>query len=441
MAYEIEFRIPPTGEQMDDARLVGWLVQPGESFAADQVLLEIETDKSVIEIPAPGAGRMLAHLFEVDDRIPADAPIARLQLEGEAETEVAPAATPQAQAAETPSAPTAAPTPAAPPMPHDGPVGGRVLATPAARAALRANRLDASSISGSGPGGRVTLSDVDRAGMPAGNVAAAQNGREGTSFVPTRHGAIRLKTWAAPGNQGVPATTVLIHGLFADLQSWASMALHLSRTGRRVVALDLPVHGESEATVDGFASLVDCVADAVDAGTTGPIVLVGHSFGAAVAAHLSTRPGLPVAGLVLLAPLGLGTEIEQRFVDGVLDGHTPEALGRELSRLSTSGAVPSAAYLEDLRAKIAARREALTAICTSAAVNGIQQLSIRAQLEAAPCPVSIVHGRADEIIPWQHALNAPPKSALHLAPHVGHMPQWDATALTTEVIARASAIR
>ncbi len=437
MAYEIEFGIPPTGEQMDEARLVSWLVQPGQSFAADQVLLEIETDKSVIEIAAPGAGRMIEHLIEVDARIPMGSPVARLMLEGEAAQDAAAPSSPHPDVDRQPAATPTAPASAVSTVPVEGPASGRIPMTPAARAALHARGLEPPAIAGSGPGGRVTLSDVQRAGRgePVGIAGA------GTSSVPTRHGSIHLKTWEPSGSHGASTTVVLIHGLFADLEAWAAMALHLSRAGRRVVALDLPAHGESQAAVADFASLVESVGDAVDAATGGPVVLVGHSFGAAVTAHLLARPGLPVQAAVLLAPLGLGTEIEQRFVDGVLNGGTSEALGRELAKLSTSGAVPSAAYLEDLRGRIAARRATLAAVCDGVAVNGVQQLYIRGQLDAAPCPVSIVHGRADEIIPWQHALNAPPKVALHLAPHVGHMPQWDATALTTEVVMRASATR
>lgn len=436
MAYEIEFGIPPTGEQMDEARLVSWRVQPGDSFEADQVLLEIETDKSVIEVTAPRMGRMIEHLIDVDARISLGSPVARLMLEGEADPEAAAPPGPQTDIATFTTATPISSASAVPATPNENSVSGWIPMTPAARAALRAGGLQPSSIAGSGPGGRLTLSDVQR----AGNGGSIRVGREGEFSVPTRHGNIHLKTWNASGNRGASATVVLIHGLFADLQAWGAMALHLSRAGSRVVALDLPVHGNSEAVADDFASLVESVGDAVDGATEGPIVLVGHSFGAAVAAHLVDRPCLPVQALVLLAPLGLGTEIEQRFLDGVLNGHTAEALGRELSKLSASGAVPSDAYLEDLRARIAARRAALVAVCNGVAVRGVQQVAIRARLDAAPCPVAIVHGRADEIIPWQHALNAPPRAALHLAPHVGHMPQWDATALTTEVIARAAAI-
>ena len=437
MAYEIEFGIPPTGEQMDEARLVTWLVQPGESFAADQVLLEIETDKSVIEIAAPGAGRMIEHLIEVDARIPMGSPVARLMLEGAAAQDATAPSSRDPDADRQPAATPTAPASNVPTTPAEGQASVRIPMTPAARAALGARGLEASAIAGSGPGGRVTLSDVQRAGRGA----PVRMAGAGASSVPTRHGSIHLKTWEPSGSHGASTTVVLIHGLFADLEAWAATALHLSRAGRRVVALDLPAHGESEAAVADFASLVESVGDAVDAATEGPVVLVGHSFGAAVTAHVLARPGLPVQAAVLLAPLGLGTEIEQRFVDGVLNGGTSEALGRELAKLSTSGAVPSAAYLDELRARIAARRATLAAVCDDVAVNGVQQVFIRGQLDAAPCPVSIVHGRADEIIPWQHALNAPPKVALHLAPHVGHMPQWDATALTTEVIIRASVTR
>ncbi|ODT37822.1 MAG: hypothetical protein ABS55_02395 [Lautropia sp. SCN 70-15] len=422
---------------MDEARLVTWLVQPGESFAADQVLLEIETDKSVIEIAAPGAGRMIEHLIEVDARIPMGSPVARLMLEGAAAQDATAPSSRDPDADRQPAATPTAPASNVPTTPAEGQASVRIPMTPAARAALGARGLEASAIAGSGPGGRVTLSDVQRAGRGA----PVRMAGAGASSVPTRHGSIHLKTWEPSGSHGASTTVVLIHGLFADLEAWAATALHLSRAGRRVVALDLPAHGESEAAVADFASLVESVGDAVDAATEGPVVLVGHSFGAAVTAHVLARPGLPVQAAVLLAPLGLGTEIEQRFVDGVLNGGTSEALGRELAKLSTSGAVPSAAYLDELRARIAARRATLAAVCDDVAVNGVQQVFIRGQLDAAPCPVSIVHGRADEIIPWQHALNAPPKVALHLAPHVGHMPQWDATALTTEVIIRASVTR
>ncbi len=433
MAYEIEFVIPPTGEQMDEARLVTWMSQPGESFAAGQVLLEIETDKSVIEIVAPGAGRMIEHLIGVDMRIPMNSPVARLMLEGEPVPEPTVSSTSQPDVDRQPAATPTTPTSLAPVAAVESAAADRIPITPAARAALQARGLKASSIVGSGPGGRVTLSDVNRTGR--GHPATGAN----ASLVPTRHGSIHLKTWEPSGRHSGSTTVVLIHGLFADLEAWAAMALHLSRAGRRVVALDLPAHGHSEAVIRDFASLVESVGDAVDTVAEGPIVLVGHSFGAAVATHLLTRPGLLIQSAVLLAPIGLGTEIEQRFVDGVLNSRTFEALGRELAKLSASGAVPSAAYLEELRARIAGRKTALTAICDAVAVNGVQQLFIRGQLDAAPCPVSIIHGRADEIIPWQHALNAPPRAALHLVPHVGHMPQWDATTLTTEVIIQASA--
>jgi len=68
-----------------------------------------------------------------------------------------------------------------------------------------------------------------------------------------------------------------------------------------------------------------------------------------------------------------------------------------------------------------------------------QSRSIVETLASLSAPVTLVHGREDAVIPWQHALNAPPATALHLLPGTGHMPHWEAVALTTNIIIRAAA--
>lgn len=440
MTHKIDFTIPPTGEPLDAARLVSWMVQPGQSFVADEILLEIETDKSVIEVPAPKAGRMIEHLVAVDGRINADTPVAWLELEGEAPPEEAsPAAQPSAA-----SGPELAPEPARvesvrEDLPSAQQSSHRIPATPAARHAMHSRNLEPAAVQGTGPAGRITLADVGRATQGSTPSASARGHDARVSEVATRCGVFRLKAWEpAQAPRTGAATVVLLHGLFADLDSWAALAVNLSRAGHRVLAFDLPGHGGTEVSAATLGEIVDVTSEAIEIAAMGPVVLVGHSFGAAVAARIAERLRTAVRSLVLIAPLGLGTEIDQAFISGVLYARTAVALERELSRLTADSALPSASYINELLARIDARRETLAALCADACWNGIQQLSIRGSLQAISCPISILHGRSDAIIPWTHALNAPPRVALHLVARVGHMPQWEASAVAVELILRAA---
>ncbi|WP_334159667.1 biotin/lipoyl-containing protein, partial [Achromobacter insolitus] len=84
MTRTLDMVVPPTGEALDAARLVAWIVAPGQAFKTGDVLVEIETDKSIIEVPAHDDGIMVEHLVAVDGIVNADTVIARIQMEGEA---------------------------------------------------------------------------------------------------------------------------------------------------------------------------------------------------------------------------------------------------------------------------------------------------------------------------------------------------------------------
>lgn len=447
MTHVITFTLPPTGEVQDTARLVSWQVQPGQAFARDDVLLEIETDKSVIEIPAADDGKMVEHLVGADSVIGMDTPLARLEFEGDApetETEASDSPPPDAPLSSRGPPPAALPTPPPAISAHAAPVpavvqGSRRWATPAARSAIRESQLDPQQIQGSGPGGRATLADVALA-TPSVKKGRPSKGVIDTEMVDTRFGSIRIRTWGPEGTSVTSSSIVLIHGMFADIEAWASLALSLSRSGQRVLALDLPGHGESSAEVDRFDDIVESAAQALAHVPGQRHILVGHSLGGAVAARLACRPALAAQALVLIAPMGLGTEIEHRFLKGVLHAGNNEAMGRELSRLTRAGTRPSDAFMDELRTRIKTRRDLLVRMSDAASWNGVQQVSISADLQRVLCPITVLHGRADAIIPWEHALSAPARAALHLIPDVGHMPQWEASALTTEVILRLSQV-
>jgi len=471
MAHTVNFAVPRMGEPIEGARLVAWNVPPGQAFRAGDVLLEIETDKSIVEVPAAQDGRMLEHLVAVDGRIDADTVVARIELDGDA-----PAAGPAA-AGEPGSAPPAAPVPApaetsaasaapsaasAPSADAAAPAAGRGArrpSTPAARRIARECGLDLDAVAGSGPDGRITQADAQAAADARTHIST----RSGTApyagagpgagpgareplpppgaagmcerDVPTRHGMLHAVQWQAAAPASAPQR-ILLHGVFGDAGVWAGTAAALQRAGLAATAIELPCHGRSASAAAGLDAVAEAVADAIAALCPGPVALVGHSYGGAVAARAARRPGLDVVSLTLLAPAGLGTGIAQDFLDGVLHAESDEALAREIRKITADGAAPSPAYLGELRRRIAADRDRLEAFCRAVARRGVQQADIAPDLAALACPVALVHGRRDAIIPWEHALNAPPRVALHLAPHAGHMVQWEAAALVSELLAR-----
>src|SRR5688500_6060662 len=147
---EIDLPLPRLGETMEEGCIVAWLKQPGDRFKRGEILLEVKTDKTVVEVPALQDGVMVRHLAAEADMIPVDAPIARIEVAGVAAASAAPK-----QAAEP--APTARR-----PTPHvarsTGTGGFR--ASPRARRLARDRGSDLAALTASGRHGRISGEDV-----------------------------------------------------------------------------------------------------------------------------------------------------------------------------------------------------------------------------------------------------------------------------------------
>ena len=157
----VEVKVPQLSESVAEATLLQWKKKPGEAVAIDEILIEIETDKVVLEVPAPSAGVMAAHVVADGGTVVSDQVIAQIDTEGQAGAAAVPAAAPAA------AAPAAASAPAA--------TGGSKgdVAMPAAAKILAEKGLQASDVAGSGKDGRVTKGDALAAGAkPAAAVAA-----------------------------------------------------------------------------------------------------------------------------------------------------------------------------------------------------------------------------------------------------------------------------
>lgn len=144
----VEVKVPQLSESVAEATLLQWKKKPGEAVAMDEILVEIETDKVVLEVPAPQAG-VLAEIVQADGAtVTADQVIAKIDTEGKG----------AAAAAAPAAAKAAAPAPAPAAAPAGGDKSG--IAMPAAAKIMADNNMAAGSVAGTGRDGRVTKGDV-----------------------------------------------------------------------------------------------------------------------------------------------------------------------------------------------------------------------------------------------------------------------------------------
>ena len=156
-----EFKLPDLGEGITEGEVRKWLVKEGDIVKRDQSLAELETDKAVVEMPSPAAGKILKIYHPEGGVIKVGEVLVTIGADGE----VTPA--PEVRkpsvsvVGELPEAPEAVPTPPqAIPVAATEPAGGAVLALPAVRQLATQLGVDLSKVKGTGPEGRITEEDV-----------------------------------------------------------------------------------------------------------------------------------------------------------------------------------------------------------------------------------------------------------------------------------------
>jgi 2-oxoglutarate dehydrogenase E2 component (dihydrolipoamide succinyltransferase) len=172
----IEVKVPQLPESVAEATLVNWHKKPGEAVKRDENLIDIETDKVVLELPAPGDG-VLAEITRPDGAtVTSNDVIAVIDTDGKAAApsdapRAAQSAAPAGAAATPAAAATATPSGAAPTT-MAAKSGDGATALPAARKMMADEGVDPSSVSGSGRGGRITKGDVAEAVRARGESGA-----------------------------------------------------------------------------------------------------------------------------------------------------------------------------------------------------------------------------------------------------------------------------
>jgi 2-oxoglutarate dehydrogenase E2 component (dihydrolipoamide succinyltransferase) len=149
----VEVKVPQLSESVAEATLLQWKKKPGDTVAADEILIEIETDKVVLEVPAPSAGVLSAIVQADGATVASEQVIAQIDTEGGAAAAAAPVAAPASAAPA--GAPVGAPVGAAP---ASASMAG--VAMPAAAKLMADNNMAPGSVTGTGKDGRVTKGDV-----------------------------------------------------------------------------------------------------------------------------------------------------------------------------------------------------------------------------------------------------------------------------------------
>ncbi|MDH4016338.1 MAG: 2-oxo acid dehydrogenase subunit E2 [Actinomycetota bacterium] len=229
----IDIRMPEISADVEEADVLSWLVAVGETVQAGDVLLEIETDKSTVEIESPATG-VLTEILVGDDTpgVAVGTLLARLDVaEGAEVAPATPASQPKAAGDRADAAAEPAPTPT--PEPEPPPTGGpEPAATALARRIAGQQGVELAGVTGSGARGRITRADVEeRLDRPA----------ESTGPAPR----------PAPGRERSPAPPAPL--------GEGSTRVPLSRM-RRTIAARL---SESKQTIPHFYLAADCRVDAL----------------------------------------------------------------------------------------------------------------------------------------------------------------------------------
>ncbi len=189
----IDITMPALSPTMEEGNLAKWLVKEGDTVSAGDVIAEIETDKATMEVEAVDEGVVAKLLVaEGTEGVKVNAVIAVLAEEGEDTSTVEAGTKPVADQASAPKedapaspAMSAAQAPATPSAPKSAPSGDRVFATPLARRIAEQNGVDLSTVTGSGPHGRIVKADVEgKSGSPVQIASASASSQNAATAAP-----------------------------------------------------------------------------------------------------------------------------------------------------------------------------------------------------------------------------------------------------------------
>jgi pyruvate/2-oxoglutarate dehydrogenase complex dihydrolipoamide acyltransferase (E2) component len=320
-----EFKLPDLGEGLTEGEVARWLVREGQDVAEDDPLVEIQTDKTTVEIPSPAGGVVSRILVEEGQVVPVGTVLVVIGSDGASHPAAAPdrartdASVPAASRGQTPG-------------PGPKGQGGRARATPLVRRVAQELGVELDSVAGTGPGGRVTEDDVRTAASAVSGGHAGEGRR-----IPVRGVRRLIVEHMARANREVPAVTWVEECDFSDVDLSLLVPLALKACseslrefpelnarleGDEIVLLDrydlgvavqtehglvVPVvRGCADRPVDELAADVKRLAEEARAGTLKPEDLRGSTFTVTSAGKLGGLFQTPLVNHPEVAILSVG---------------------------------------------------------------------------------------------------------------------------------------
>jgi len=250
-------------------------------------------------------------------------------------------------------------------------------------------------------------------------------------------GGTRLR-FLKMGEAGGPPV-LFIHGFGGDLNNWMFNQEALSEKNT-TYALDLPGHGGSTKTVgdgslDVFTAAVIAFMDAKNIKKTH---LVGHSMGGATALAVAVNAGDRTASLTLIAPAGLGNEINMDYINGFINQSRAKKLRGVLEMLvADPDAITSDMVDEVIKFKrVDGVGPALEKLRDGLMPGGSQGFSLKDALSTLTASVHVVWGQQDQILPANHADSLPANVEVTIYEKTGHMPHMEKATELNELIGK-----
>ena len=348
MAYE--FKLPDLGEGLTEGEIARWLVSEGQEVAEDDPLVEIQTDKTTVEIPSPAAGKVARILVAEGDVVPVGTVLVVI---GEADGSGGKAATASDRHRErrlssaAPSEERPREEPAAPVsdmargQTPDSDPRGRVRATPLVRRFAQELGVELEGLEGTGPQGRVTDEDVRKAAASRGESPDLSEGRREplrgvrrlvAEHMARAHREVPPVTWVEECDFGnvelkrlVPT---VLKAVAESLQEFPELnsrledgeIVYLDRYDLGVAVqtdqgLVVPVvRGCDSASLDELANEVDRLAEAARSGALKPDELRGSTFTVTSAGKLGGLLTTPIVNHPEVAILSIGRVAERPAV-------------------------------------------------------------------------------------------------------------------------------
>jgi pyruvate dehydrogenase E2 component (dihydrolipoamide acetyltransferase) len=310
VAYE--FKLPDLGEGLTEGEIARWLVAEGQEIGEDDPLVEVQTDKTTVEIPSPAAGRVARILVSEGEVVPVGTVLVVIG---------------EDRAAATPSKP-------AEPEPEREP---SVRATPLVRRIAQELGVDLATVSATGPGGRITEDDVRGAATPSAPSEGRRERLRGIRRLIVEHMArahreVPAVTWVEECDFGAVDLKQLVPTVLkaaaAALQEFPELNARLE--GDEIVYLDrydlglavqteqglvVPVVRDCDSrSVDELGAEVERLAEAARSGTLAPEELRGSTFTVTSAGKLAGLFQTPLVNHPEVAILSIGRVAERPVV-------------------------------------------------------------------------------------------------------------------------------